>query len=143
VGTGEEIKIAGNAAMMGKVLEVIPRLRDGGFLMANFVDFDTNFGHRRDPVGYGRLLEDFDRELPKVFSALKPGDLLILTADHGTDPTWKGTDHTREQIPIMTYMKGVKPGPVGHRKTFADVGQTIAAHLGIPALSAGTAWNLG
>jgi phosphopentomutase len=140
-GTGEEIKISGNAAMMAKVLDTVPRLYDGGLLMTNFVDFDTLHGHRRDPVGYGKLLEEFDAGLPKVFEQLRDGDLLVLTADHGNDPTWKGTDHTRECVPVLCYSPGMKPGPIGRRKAFADIGQTLARHLGIGPLGAGTAWN--
>ena len=140
VGTGTEVKVSGNAAMMEKVLTRMPEVKDGGFLMTNFVDFDTNFGHRRDPLGYGKLLEEFDTSLPRVFAALKEDDLLVLTADHGNDPTWKGTDHTREQVPVMTFEIGIAPGPVGHRKTFSDIGQTVARHLGIAPLGAGTAW---
>lgn len=142
VGTGREVKVSGNAAMMEKVLELMPSVRDGGILMTNFVDFDTNFGHRRDPVGYGKLLEEFDASLPRVLAQLTAGDLLVLTADHGNDPTWTGTDHTREQIPVMTYAIGNAPGSFGHRKTFADIGQAIAAHLGIAPLGAGQAWPL-
>ena len=138
VGTGEEVKVSGNEPMMEKLLELMPTLKDGGFLMTNFVDFDTNHGHRRDPIGYGKLLEEFDRNLPRVLAQLREGDVLILTADHGNDPTWRGTDHTREQIPIMIHGAGV--GSVGHRKTFADIGQSIAAHLGLPRLGAGTAF---
>ncbi len=140
VGTGEEVKVSGNAAMMEKVIALIPTLTDGGFLMTNFVDFDTNHGHRRDPLGYGKLLEAFDRELPRVFAQLRDGDVLILTADHGNDPTWHGTDHTREQIPIMVYGKGA--GTIGHRKSFADIGQSIAQHLNIGNLGAGTAFPI-
>ena len=140
VGTGREVKVSGNAAMMAKVLELMPGVAGGGFLMTNFVDFDTNFGHRRDPAGYGNLLEEFDASLPRVFAQLRDGDLLVLTADHGNDPTWKGTDHTREQIPVMTYQKGNTPGSLGHRKTFSDIGQSIASHLGISPLAAGKAW---
>jgi phosphopentomutase len=139
-GTGREVKVAGNAAMMEKVLELMPGLKDGGFLMTNFVDFDTEFGHRRDPVGYGKLLEAFDAALPRVLDNLRGGDLLVLTADHGNDPTWKGTDHTRERVPVMTYAPGNTPGSLGHRRTFSDIGQSIARHLGITALGAGTAW---
>jgi phosphopentomutase len=73
---------------------------------------------------------------------LKPGDLLILTADHGNDPTWKGTDHTREQVPVMSFMPGLTPGSVGRRESFADVGQTVASHLGSAPLDAGHAWSL-
>jgi phosphopentomutase len=138
VGTGEEVKVSGNAAMMERVITLMPSLRDGGFLMTNFVDFDTNHGHRRDPIGYGRLLEAFDAELPRVFAEVKEGDILVLTADHGNDPTWKGTEHTREQIPIMIYGAGV--GTVGDRKSFADIGQSIARHLGLKSLGAGTSF---
>jgi len=138
VGTGEEIKVSGNAAMMEKVVSLMPTLRDGGFLMTNFVDFDTNFGHRRDPIGYGKLLEEFDASLPRVFAEMRDGDVLILPAAHGNDPTWRGTDHTREQVPIMIYGKGV--GSVGGRQSFADIGQSIAVHLGLPPLRAGVSF---
>jgi phosphopentomutase len=141
VGTGEEVKVTGNGPMMEKVISLMPTLRDGGFLMTNFVDFDTNHGHRRDPIGYGKLLEAFDTELPRVFSQLQDDDLLILTADHGNDPTWVGTEHTREQIPIMICGKSLSPGSVGHRKTFSDIGQSIAQFLGLPKLSAGAAFT--
>lgn len=137
VGTGEEVKVSGNGPMMEKVIALMPTLKDGGFLMTNFVDFDTNHGHRRDPIGYGKLLEEFDSHLPRVFTQLENDDLLILTADHGNDPTWAGTEHTREQIPVMVYGKSLRPGSLGHRKSFADIGQSIAAHLGLPTLAAG------
>jgi phosphopentomutase len=137
VGTGEEVKISGNAAMMEKIIELMPTLKDGGFLFTNFVDFDTNHGHRRDPIGYGKLLEAFDAELPRVFAQLEKDDLLILTADHGNDPTWPGTEHTREQIPVMILGKTLTPGSFGHRKSFADIGQSIATFLKLPKLGAG------
>jgi phosphopentomutase len=141
-GTGREIKVAGHEALMRTSLEAGEKLPAGGFIMTNFVDFDTNFGHRRDPLGYGRLLEDYDAMLPRVFESLMEGDLLVLTADHGNDPTWKGTDHTRECIPVLTYARGMKPGSIGRRGTFSDIGQSIASHLGIPPLGAGTSWLL-
>jgi phosphopentomutase len=139
-GTGREIKVAGHEALMRTSLEAIETLPAGGFIMTNFVDFDTNFGHRRDPIGYGKALEDYDAMLPRVFDAMEEGDLLMLAADHGNDPTWKGTDHTRECIPVLAYAKGIKPGSIGRRETFADIGQTIAQHLAIPKLGAGTSW---
>ncbi len=142
VGTGREIKVAGNRAYIDTTLANMDGLGDGGLLMTNFVDFDTDFGHRRDPVGYGKALEAFDVELPRIFAGLRNGDLLLLTADHGNDPTWKGTDHTREQVPVMTYMRGMRPGSFGLRGSFADIGQTIARHLGVGPLGAGTAWSL-
>ena len=139
-GTGREIKVAGHEALMRISLETIETLPAGGFIMTNFVDFDTNFGHRRDAVGYGKALEDYDAMLPRVFASLGEGDLVVLTADHGNDPTWKGTDHTRECIPVLTYANGMKPGSFGKRETFADIGQTIASHLAIPPLGAGASW---
>ncbi len=139
-GSGREIRVAGHEALMRTSLEVMAALPTGGLIMTNFVDFDTNFGHRRDAIGYGKALEDYDAMLPRVFEPMRDGDLLVLTADHGNDPTWKGTDHTRECIPVLTYAKGMKPGSIGHRETFADIGQTIADHLAIPPLGAGTSW---
>ena len=140
-GTGREMKASGHRALMDISLSAIASLGAGGFAMTNFVDFDTNFGHRRDPIGYGRLLEDFDAMLPEVFAALRGGDLLVLSADHGNDPTWTGNDHTREQVPIMVHGPGLATGSLGARDSFADIGQSIARHLKIAPLKAGTAWN--
>jgi phosphopentomutase len=140
-GTGREVKVSGNAAMMKRVIELMPTLKDGGFLMTNFVDFDTLYGHRRDPLGYGRLLEEFDAMLPDVFAQLKTDDALILTADHGNDPTYKGTDHTREQVPVLVFRKSAKPGSFALRKSFADIGQSVAQYLGVK-LQHGTAFEM-
>jgi phosphopentomutase len=140
VGTGREIKVSGNRAFMDATLANMDGLGDGGLLMTNFVDFDTEFGHRRDPMGYGRALEAFDAELPLILARLREGDLLILTADHGNDPTWHGTDHTREQVPILVYSRGNAPGSVGVRRSFCDIGQSVAAHLKVCPLGSGTAW---
>ena len=142
VGTGREIKVSGNPAFMATTLANMDGLGDGGFLMTNFVDFDTDYGHRRDPLGYGKALEAFDAQLPLILAKLRPGDLLVLTADHGNDPAWKGTDHTRERIPVMTFMPGMAPGSFGLRRSFADIGQTIARHLRIGPLAAGDAWTI-
>ena len=142
VGTGREIKVAGNPAFLEATLANMDALGEGGFLMTNFVDFDSEFGHRRDPIGYGRLLEAFDAELPRIMHKLRKGDLLILSADHGNDPTWTGTDHTREQIPVMSFMPGMIPGSFGLRTSFADIGQTIARQLDVGPLAAGTAWDV-
>ena len=139
-GTGREVKAAGNAALLEATLGEMPRLKDGGLLMTNFVDFDMLYGHRRDIAGYGKALEYFDGRLPELEAQLRGGDLMILTADHGCDPSWRGTDHTREQVPILGYAIGMKPGAIGIRGSFADIGQTIARHLGIAALAAGSAW---
>ena len=133
VGTGRELKVSGNPTLMKTTLEAMDKVEDGGFLMTNFVDFDTNYGHRRDPLGYGKELEWFDSQLPNVFAKLRRDDLLIITADHGNDPTWKGTDHTRECIPILCNQKK----EIGKRNSFSDIGQSIATWLGAPQLKSG------
>jgi phosphopentomutase len=139
-GTGREIKAVGNEALFEASLAALPGLADGGLLITNFVDFDMLYGHRRDPRGYGAALEAFDALLPEALARLQPGDLLIITADHGCDPTWRGSDHTRECVPILTFSPGVAPVSFGRRDGFADIGQTIAAHLGIAPLGAGKSW---
>ena len=98
------------------------------------------YGHRRDPKGYGAALEAFDSRLPQALERLQSGDLLIITADHGCDPTWRGSDHTRECVPILSFMPGLKPGSLGRRDSFADIGQTIAGHLAIAPLAHGKSW---
>jgi phosphopentomutase len=108
-----------------------------GLIFTNLVDFDAKYGHRRNPRGYADCLMEFDRWLPTLLAALEPGDLLILTADHGNDPTWTGTDHTREYVPLLAHIKGGTDGaPLGTRDTFADVGATLAAYFNTP-------WHVG
>ncbi len=136
-GTGEEVKASGNEAIGAAVLAALDRLADGGLLMANFIDFDSLYGHRRDPEGYGHALMTFDAWLPELRQRLKPGDLVIITADHGCDPTCPGSDHTREHVPILAFGPGQPAGPIGRRETFADMAATIAVHLGLPPPSAG------
>ncbi|WP_237153368.1 phosphopentomutase [Oryzibacter oryziterrae] len=106
--------------------------RSGDFIFTNLVDFDSSFGHRRDVPGYAACLESFDRRLPEVEALLQPDDLLLLTADHGCDPTWPGTDHTRERVPVLMAGARVVPGSAGPSETFADMAETIAAWLGLP-----------
>jgi phosphopentomutase len=104
-----------------------------GFLFANLVDFDSKFGHRRDPAGYGRAIEEFDQRLPEIMKAMKPEDILILCADHGNDPAHTGWDHTREYVPVLLYGEKVKAGVnLGTRKSFADISATIAEYLSVP-----------
>ncbi|MFO7297417.1 MAG: phosphopentomutase [Pseudomonadota bacterium] len=136
-GTGRVLKGAGNMDMFDRTVEGFSTLADGGLLFANFVDFDTDYGHRRDIAGYAAALEEFDGRLPELFALLRPDDLLVVTADHGCDPTWKGTDHTREQVPILALGLKRQPGSIGRRKTFADVGATIAKHLDLEPPRAG------
>jgi phosphopentomutase len=140
-GTGEEVKPAGNDACLTAALEAMRRLPDGGFVFANLVDFDTEFGHRRDVPGYAAALEAFDRRVPEIWAALREGDLAVITADHGNDPTWRGTDHTREHVPILAFSPGLPGGPIGRRETLADIGATVAKHLGLPAPRAAKPWS--
>jgi phosphopentomutase len=139
-GTGTEIKAVGNEALFETTLANMPGLAPGGLAITNFVDFDMLYGHRRDFRGYGAALEAFDAQLPQALDRLQSGDLLVITADHGCDPTWRGSDHTRECVPILTYAPGAKPGSFGRRDGFADIGQTIASHLGIAPLAHGESW---
>ncbi len=130
-GVTRVIKANGNAALMDATLKVMDEAEDGDLVFTNFVDFDMLYGHRRDVPGYAAALEAFDRRLPEVHRKLKPGDMVLMTADHGCDPTWRGTDHTRERVPIMCFGPGIRSRNIGVRNTYADIGETIAAHLGI------------
>jgi phosphopentomutase len=135
--TGREVKAHGNDVVLSHALEAFSTLGDGGLVFANLVDFDTEFGHQRHIPGYAAALESFDRRIPEIWASLKPGDLAIITADHGNDPTFRGTDHTREYIPILMFGPECSPGTVGKRNTFADIGETLAVHLGLPVLGPG------
>ena len=113
-----------------------------GILFTNLVDFDAKFGHRRDVAGYRQAIEEVDARLPELFNAMKPSDLLIILADHGNDPAYSGTDHTREYIPLLIYGDAVKAGTnIGTRQTFADVAATVSDILGIPATANGTSFK--
>lgn len=139
-GVSEVRKAANNMAMFDAALGAMKDARDGDLVFANFVDFDTNFGHRRDIPGYAHALEEFDARLPEAFALLKPGDLLVLTADHGNDPSYKGTDHTRERVMILATGPGLRPAGLGIRATFADIGATVGEHLGLPPGEHGTSF---
>ena len=134
-------KASGNMAMFDAALTAMDEAGDGDFIFANFVDFDSEYGHRRDVPGYAAALEAFDARLPEAFAKLRAGDMLILTADHGNDPTWRGTDHTRERIPVIGTGPGFRPAAAGLRSTFADIGETIAEHLGIAPGAHGTSFH--
>lgn len=136
-GTGRVVKGHSNGELIERIVAELPSLRDGGLMFANLVDFDTEYGHRRDIAGYAAALEDFDAALPDIIAGLRPGDLLIVTADHGCDPTWQGTDHTREQVPVLAYGPGMIPRSLGQLSSFADIGASVCHHLGLPALRAG------
>jgi len=136
-GVTQTIKAHGNRAVMDRLLEAMRAAPDRSLLFANCVDFDTNFGHRRDVSGYARALEEFDGYVPSLRAAMRPGDVAIITADHGCDPTFPGSDHTREYIPVLAFGESVTPGPIGRRATFADIGQSLAGHLHLRPLDAG------
>lgn len=138
--TGTEIKPFGNDAMFDAALQAFAQLPDGGFCFVNLVDFDTEFGHRRDVSGYAAALEAFDAMLPRLEALLKPGDLGVITADHGNDPTWPGTDHTREHVPILAFGPDVEPRSIGRRESFSDIAASIAAWLGLGAIGPGNPW---
>ena len=131
-GVTHKIKATGNLALFDRTLEALEMAANGAFIMVNFVDFDQEYGHRRDVPGYARALEAFDQRLPELIAKLWPDDLVILTADHGNDPTWRGSDHTREQVPIMAFSPALPPGTLGIRSTFSDIGESIAHWLGLP-----------
>lgn len=139
-GIGKKIKATGNAALFDATLLVLEDAPDRSIVFTNFVDFDMLYGHRRDAVGYATALEYFDSRLPELFDAMREGDLLILTADHGCDPAWAGTDHTREHVPVLAYGAGVAAGSLGRRSTFADIGQSLATYFELPAMDYGTSF---
>ncbi len=139
--TGTEIKGRDDMDLFSKTLEALKTLPDGGFLFANYVDLDTDFGHRRNVAGYAAGLERFDARMPELLSALQPGDLCLFTADHGNDPTWAGTDHTRENVPVLAFGPSIKPRALGRRNSFADMGASVARHLDLRATAQGHAWQ--
>ncbi|WP_448326831.1 phosphopentomutase [Sulfitobacter sp. M13] len=124
----DEVRKGSDAALMGHLGDLIDTAEDGSLTFANFVEFDSLYGHRRDVSGYARALEWFDAEIGKLQGRLRAGDMLVLTADHGNDPTWVGTDHTRERVPVLVAGQGSGTlGQIG----FRDVASMIAAHLGV------------
>jgi len=138
-GIGESIHSEGNADGLRLTLETLARA-PRGLLFVNLVDFDMVYGHRNDAPGFARALAELDAWLPAFQRALAPGDAAFITADHGNDPTTPGTDHTRERVPLLAFGPAVRPAPLGERASFCDLGQTIAAGLGVPALAHGTSF---
>jgi phosphopentomutase len=136
-GTGRVLKAHGNDALFDRTIEGISELAEDGLLFANFIDFDSIYGHRRDVPGYAAALERFDARLPELLPRLTKNDLLIITADHGCDPTWSGTDHTREQVPVLARGPGLAGYSFGKRQTYADIGTSVAHHLGLAYPPAG------
>ncbi len=136
-GITKKVKASGNAALFDATLEAIREDDDNTIIFTNFVDFDMLYGHRRDVDGYADALEYFDARLPEILELMRDDDVLVLTADHGCDPTWEGSDHTREHIPVLVYGKSVAPGSLGRRETFADIGQSLATHFSLQPMDYG------
>ena len=135
----ESYHTANNREDMDFLIRELKRHRDKeGLLMANFVDFDSMYGHRRNVEGYKRAIEDFDYQLGGLLDLLKDDDLLLITADHGNDPTWKGTDHTREMVPLLAYSPSMSHSvALGDRHSFADIGETVLQNFGLKQ------WHIG
>jgi phosphopentomutase len=133
------VKAHGIEPLMRATVDSLAAAADRTLVFTNLVDFDQEYGHRRDVAGYARALELLDTLLPELLGTLGPGDLLIVTADHGNDPTWTGYDHTREHVPVLAFGAAVPAGPLGRRETFADMGQTLATWFGLAPLPFGTA----
>lgn len=136
-GLTRKVKANGLEGLFNLSLDVQADAPDGSLTFVNFVDFDQSFGHRRNVAGYAAALEYFDGRLPEFLDKMRKDDLMILTADHGCDPTWPGSDHTREFVPFVAYGPSFIKGSGGRRDSFADIGQTVAKHLGIAPLKAG------
>ena len=136
-GVTTKIKATGNAALFDATLDALANAPDRSIVFTNFVDFDMLYGHRRDPAGYAEALEYFDNRLPELLEMLNEDDLVIVCADHGCDPTWEGTDHTREHIPVLAYGAGMPAGSLGQRDTFADIGQSLAGFFGLTPMPYG------
>jgi len=136
-GITKKITASGNEALFNATLSAINEAGDRSIVLTNFVDFDSLFGHRRDAQGYARALEYFDLRLPEIIELMKKDDLLIICADHGCDPTWPGTDHTREHVPILVLGACISPGSLGKRDSFADIGQSLATYFDLPPMDYG------
>lgn len=138
-GLTQKVKANGLDGLFDLSLKMQQEAPDGSLTFVNFVDFDQTYGHRRNVGGYAAALEYFDKRLPEFLNTMRDDDLVVLTADHGCDPTWEGTDHTREFVPFVAYGPNFISGSGGQRDSFADIGQTIAKHLGIEPLKHGVA----
>ncbi|MDE0753364.1 MAG: phosphopentomutase [Woeseiaceae bacterium] len=136
-GITQKIKASGNAALFDATLTAMESAPDRSIVFTNFVDFDMLYGHRRDVEGYANALEYFDARLPELMAQLQDDDVLVLCADHGCDPTWPGSDHTREHIPVLAYGSRIQAGSLGKRESFADIGQSLAEFFDIPPLDYG------
>ncbi len=136
-GMTQTIKATGNMPLFDATLEAFSSAPAGSLIFTNFVDFDSSYGHRRDIAGYAHALEQFDARIPELEAILNPDDVIVIVADHGCDPTFPGSDHTREHIPVLVSGPGIRGRCIGRRDTFADVGQSLAEYMGLSPLSHG------
>ncbi|WP_206485528.1 phosphopentomutase [Thalassotalea sp. G2M2-11] len=139
-GISEKTKATGIDALVDATIGHLKSAGDNSLIFTNLVNFDQDFGHRRDAIGYAEALQAFDQRLPEIFAAMNEDDVLFLTADHGCDPTWHGSDHTREYVPMLAYHHHISSVDLGERTTFADLGQTIAEMFNLPSLEYGTSF---
>ena len=140
-GITEKHKAPGLENLMAKTVEVFGSANDHSLTFVNLVDFDEKFGHRRDAIGYAKALKQLDDYLPEFLALLGKDDVLMITADHGCDPTWQGTDHTREYVPVIAYTPGMNAVNLGERGTFADIGQTLAQWFSLDPLEYGNSFK--
>ncbi len=139
-GITKAVKASGLEELWDVTLEEVRTAPDNTIIFTNFVDFDMLWGHRRNVKGYADGLEYFDSRLPEILPFLKEDDIVIITADHGNDPTYKGTDHTREQVPVIMFGHNVKKENIGQRETFADIAQTLSAYFNLSAFENGVSF---
>lgn len=139
-GVSRSVHTESNMDGVDKTIEALQQ-EFGGFIFTNLVDFDSQYGHRRDPEGYGKAIEEFDTRLPEILNAMGDEDILMICADHGNDPVHSGWDHTREYVPVLVYGKPVKPGVnLGIRGSFADISATVSDYLGVPQTELGVSF---
>ncbi len=139
-GITKAVKASGLEQLWDVTLQEAKNAPDFSLVFTNFVDFDMTWGHRRDVEGYAKGLEYFDQRLPELAAQMQPQDIAFITADHGCDPTYRGTDHTREHVPVLMFGPQVKPQFIGGRATYADLGQTLAEYFQLPPLAYGTSF---
>lgn len=136
-GITEKTKATGIDALVDATIEHIKTAKDNSLIFTNLVNFDQDFGHRRNAIGYAQALESFDQRLPEIYAQMNDDDILFLTADHGCDPTWPGNDHTREFVPLLAYHHNIQTVDLGQRTSFADLGQTLADLFKVESMAFG------
>lgn len=139
-GITQAIKGDDNDMLFNQTLQEMKKAPDGSLVFTNFVDFDSKYGHRRNIKGYADALEAFDKRIPALEKILKEDDMVVIAADHGCDPSFPGSDHTREHIPVLAFGPKIGSKFIGRRDSFADIGQSIAEHLGIASLRHGVSF---